>query len=69
MSAKIRKITVFFSCFLKFKLLILGLRDLHGNKKFEIEGNFINFKLGDENFFFDVLDFEEGRARNFHKIR
>ena len=67
MSAKIRKITVFFSCFLKFKLLILGLRGLHGNKKFEIEGNFINFKLGDEKFFFDVLDFEEGGHEIFKK--
>ena len=45
MSAKIRKITVFFMFFkieMTFSLESMGL---HGNKKFEIEGNFISFKF------------------------
>ena len=42
MSAKIRKITVFFKFFKIEMTFILGLRGLHGNKKFEIEGNFIS---------------------------
>ena len=52
---------------------ILWLRSLHGNKKFEIEGNCKNFKW-EKNFLFPrvvfvILDFEEGRTRNYQRIR
>ena len=45
MSAKIKKITVFFSFFFKIEIIfILKSRGLHGNKIFDIEGNFIGFR-------------------------
>ena len=44
MSAKIRKITVFFMFFEIEMTFILKLRGLHGNKIFDIKGNFISFK-------------------------
>ena len=44
MSAKIRKITVFFMFFKIQMPFILESIGLNGNKKFEIEGNFIRFK-------------------------
>ena len=44
MPAKIRKITVFFMFFKIQMTFILKSMGLHGNKMFEIEGNFINFK-------------------------
>ena len=53
--------------------LILGLRGHHGNTKFEIEGNFISFKWKKKFFYFprvvfEILDFKEGRTRNYQKI-
>ena len=52
-----------------FILELMG--GLHGNKIFEIEGNF-NYENGKKNFHFPrvvfvILDFKEGRTRHFQK--
>ena len=52
---------------------ILESMGLHGNKIFDIKGNFINFKLEKKILFprvvFVIFDFKEGRTRNYQKIR
>ena len=57
MSAKIRKITVFFVFYKIEMTFILGLTGLHGNKKFEIEGNFKSFKWEKKIFHFHQVVF------------
>ena len=53
MSAKIRKITVFFKFFEIQMTVILESMGPHGNKIFDIEGNFIRFKW-EKKFFISI---------------
>ena len=58
MSAKIRKITVFFMFFKIEMTCILESMGLHGEKNLNLP-----------RVVFEILDFEEGRTRNCQKIR